>query len=119
MGPVGLRPRVWNKHKRQILIIQEDINQRESAKMTEVFQIKENASENQKKKKKGEEKKMCSLDIPLFNTKRRVNFIFWIKIYISSSHMDVFPNLNCQSLFPPTNKQNHVQPYNINYINII
>ena len=74
MGPVGLRLRVWNKDWRQILIIQE-----ESAKMTEVFKINENASENQKKKKKGEEKKMCSLDIPLFNTKRRVNFIFGLK----------------------------------------
>ena len=42
--------------------------------MAEVFESKENGSENQKKKKKGEEKKMCSLDIPLFNTKRRVHF---------------------------------------------
>jgi hypothetical protein len=102
MGPVGLWLRVWNKNWRKILIIREKINKRESEKMAEVFQIKENASGNQKKKRKGEEKKMCSLDIPLFITKRRVNSIYCIKLHISSSHMDVFPNLNCQSLFPQT-----------------
>ena len=50
-------------------------NQREIEKMAEVVESKENGSENQKKKKKGDEKKMCSLDIPLFNTKRRVHFV--------------------------------------------
>jgi hypothetical protein len=72
MGPVGLQLRVLNKDWRQILIIREDINKSEGDKMAEVVESKGNGSENQKKKKKGEEKKMCSLDIPLFNTKRRV-----------------------------------------------
>ena len=39
--------------------------------MAEVMESEENASEN-KKKTKAEEKNMCSLDIPVFNTKRRV-----------------------------------------------
>ena len=61
--------------------------------MAEVVESKENGSENQKKKKKGEEKKMCSLDIPLFNTKRRVH------LFVSNCTSQINPVKNKKKSF--------------------